>query len=186
MIDYSKIHASVLFYEKEGFSRVEVPWTVSPATSGVTKPGDREDWTLRHNGKVLVASAEQSFIYQMTKGFLPKGSYQAITPCFRMEMFDVYHTKYFIKNELIDTKRVSSQRVREISTLAMKFFSQYFPPNMLKIVPTEGEHAEDVVFERNGRVYELGSYGIRSYEYLSWVYGTGCAEPRLTQVRKLI
>ena len=34
--------------------------------------------------------------------------------------------------------------------------------------------------------YELGSYGIRTCDYLKWIYGTGCAEPRLSRVLKLI
>jgi len=31
---------------------------------------------------------------------------------------------------------------------------------------------------------ELGSYGIRECKFLKWIYGTGCAEPRLSQVIK--
>jgi len=30
---------------------------------------------------------------------------------------------------------------------------------------------------------ELGSYGIGSYENYKWVYGTGLAEPRLSQAK---
>jgi hypothetical protein len=29
---------------------------------------------------------------------------------------------------------------------------------------------------------ELGSYGIRSCDFLDWVYGTGVAEPRLSSI----
>ena len=29
---------------------------------------------------------------------------------------------------------------------------------------------------------ELGSYGIRHCQFLNWIYGTGCAEPRLSKV----
>ena len=31
---------------------------------------------------------------------------------------------------------------------------------------------------------ELGSYGIRKCEFLKWIYGTGCAEPRLSTLIK--
>lgn len=31
---------------------------------------------------------------------------------------------------------------------------------------------------------ELGSYGIRTCDYLEYIYGTGCAEPRLSQTIK--
>lgn len=32
---------------------------------------------------------------------------------------------------------------------------------------------------------ELGSYGMRKCEFLEWVYGTGCAEPRLSYCQNL-
>jgi hypothetical protein len=32
---------------------------------------------------------------------------------------------------------------------------------------------------------ELGSYGIRKYNNHKWIYATGVAEPRLSQVCKL-
>lgn len=32
---------------------------------------------------------------------------------------------------------------------------------------------------------ELGSYGIGSYKDYKWVYGTGLAEPRLSQAKNL-
>lgn len=34
------------------------------------------------------------------------------------------------------------------------------------------------------RDVELGSYGIRKCDFLTWVYGTGVAEPRLTRTLK--
>jgi len=30
--------------------------------------------------------------------------------------------------------------------------------------------------------YELGSYGIRECEFLTWIYGTACAEPRTSKL----
>ena len=29
---------------------------------------------------------------------------------------------------------------------------------------------------------EIGSYGIRKCDYLEWIYGTACAEPRMSVV----
>jgi hypothetical protein len=45
--------------------------------------------------------------------------------------------------------------------------------------PGAGEPAFDIV-SRRGRI-EIGSYGIRRDDKVGkWVYGTGCAEPRLS------
>jgi hypothetical protein len=179
MIDYKIIADSVQFYETKGFSRVEVPWTVTKQVSNITKPQGALDFELKHkNNKVLVASAEQGFLYQYLKGFLPKGRFQAITPCFRFEDFDELHTKYFVKNELIITDEVNLRTLYSTIAYARIFFQQYFKCE-LETVKT-GEHSYDIMY--NGD--ELGSYGIRSCSFLTWVYGTAVAEPRLSSVLK--
>jgi len=63
------------------------------------------------------------------------------------------------------------------------FFSDMFPgrENFLKIKTIELNKSYDIEF--NG--IELGSYGIRECEYLSWIYATGCAEPRLSYCQNL-
>jgi len=41
-------------------------------------------------------------------------------------------------------------------------------------------------YDINYKNYELGSYGIRKHKNLfHWVYGTGCAEPRLSLIKKI-
>ena len=50
----------------------------------------------------------------------------------------------------------------------------------LRIVPT------DIGYDIEYNKVELGSYGIRENEYLTWIYGTGCAEPRLSKLQKYI
>jgi hypothetical protein len=61
---------------------------------------------------------------------------------------------------------------------ACAFFEQYVP---VRVVQT-GERAFDIV-EKSTR-FELGSYGIRSAmlsdQVYTWIYGTACAEPRLS------
>lgn len=79
MINYKILDESINFYEKSGFSRVESPWTVTQQISQITKPQDKIDFEIKHNGKVLVASGEQSFLYLYLKGFLPKGRFQTVT-----------------------------------------------------------------------------------------------------------
>lgn len=178
MIDYGIISNSIHFYgDEHGFKRVEVPWTVTKGISNITKPEGAGDFELVHNdGKVLVASAEQSFLYQYAKGFLPRGRFQAVTPCFRKESFDSIHTKYFIKNELIDTENVTGDNLLDIISIAQQFFDA--ESQMKTVVVKTGELSYDITL---GGI-ELGSYGIRHCDFLSWIYGTGVAEPRFSSV----
>jgi hypothetical protein len=179
MIDFNKLAAAETYYSKHGFQRVEVPWTVTERISNITKPPGAKDFKLVHeDGKVLVASAEQSFLYQYAKGFLPLGRFQATTPCFRHEPFDSLHTKYFIKTELIDTKDTSVANLMDIANTALKFFQTYLPE--AELVELEKDKAYDVVYKG----VELGSYGIRQCDFLQWIFGTACAEPRLTLTMK--
>lgn len=177
MIDYQLINDSIQYYESSGFARIEAPWTVSEEVDNITRPKDRIQFQLKHNDKCLVASGEQSFLYLYLKDFLPPGRFQTVTPCFRYEAFDFLHTKYFLKNELIETQDVSKKRLEEIVDIALGFYRKYLPDATAEKT-TEGY---DIVIEGN----ELGSYGIRSCPYLDWIYATGCAEPRTSKLIKL-
>jgi len=177
MIDYARLDRSIKFYEDYGFKRIESPWTVTKAISNITKPADGKDWEIIGKDKVLVASGEQSFLYLYLKGFLPKGKYQTITPCFREEPFDITHTKYFIKNELIITDEVNSLKLDEVVLICQKFFEKEIGKKV-DVVKTE----QGFDLEYNG--IEIGSYGIRSCEYLDWIYATGLAEPRMTIIKR--
>lgn len=182
MIDYSILAASTEYYTSKGFKRIESPWTVTQAVSEITKPKGAKEFALVHDdGKVLVASAEQSFLYLYLKGFLPKGQFQSITPCFRSEPFDQLHTKYFMKNELIETENVNEERLMEIIIIAKDFFSRYFPEKDLKIT---GNGITGGAYDIEYKGIELGSYGIRSCDYLEWIYATGVAEPRVSATLK--
>lgn len=176
MINYNILHESTVFYESKGFSRVESPWLVTDAIDSITRPKGVVPYTVSNKGKNLVASGEQSFLYMYLKDFLPKGKFQTITPCFRNESFDFTHSKYFMKNELIQTKDVNKESLEIMVSNAIEFFSKYID---VEIVTTSDG------FDLNWGQYELGSYGIRSCEFLDWIYGTGCAEPRLTKIINL-
>lgn len=178
MIDYKILADSTEFYDSKGFSRIEAPWTVTKGVSDITRPKTAIDWEIKHNDKVLAASAEQSFLYLYLKGFLPKGRFQAITPCFRFENFDFLHTKYFMKNELIETKNVNRGTLTEILDNAVEFFSRYLDN-------VEVSNGPDESFDIEWKGHELGSYGIRSCQFLDWIYGTGVAEPRLSSLVQL-
>lgn len=179
MIDYARLGRSVGFYEAHGFQRIESPWTVTKAVSQITKPIGKTDWEITGKDKVLVASGEQSFLYLYLKGFLPKGKYQTITPCFRDEAFDMTHTKYFMKNELIITDNVNEDSLHSVIETCRDFFISELESRAIDIIETE----QGYDLEYKG--VEIGSYGIRSCEYLDWVYATGIAEPRMSFLKNM-
>lgn len=118
------------------------------------------------------------FLYLYLKDFLPKGQFQTVTPCFRDENFDFFHTKYFIKNELIKTDKVSKSELEKVIDTCLQFYRTYLPGS--EVLETEGG------FDIECRGIELGSYGIRNCDYLEYIFATGCAEPRLSQtIRKI-
>lgn len=176
MIDYGIINDSIKYYEDLGFARVETPWLVSDKIEKITRPQGAIAFEVKHNGKCLVASGEQSFLYQYVKGFLPLGQYQTVTPCFRYEEFDFLHSKYFIKNELIKTDVVNEEELDKMVDLALKFYQRYI--SNAYVIKT------NIGYDIEVGGYELGSYGIRKCEFLNWIYGTGVAEPRLTKLRE--
>lgn len=177
-IDYKKISDSINFYDLHGFKRVEAPWWVPMEIMAITAPKGKEggDYYLPKNNKCLVASAEQSFLYLANQGLLPKGRYQATSPCFRDETQGPMRRKFFIKNELIITDVVNEEILHKTIELALNFFKTIVPnPDLLQIF--EDNSGFDIEY---GGI-ELGSYGIRSCSFLDWIYATGCAEPRLSR-----
>ncbi len=178
MINYLNIHDSTVFYENLGFKRIESPWTVSKYVSEITRPEEKIDYQMIHNKKVIVASGEQSFLYLYLKSFLPLGKFQTVTPCFRDELFDETHTKYFIKNELIITDDVSVESLNEVVKNSYNFFRT-------KLSQVNVERKKDGTIDLVYKGIELGSYGIRETNFLKWIYATGCAEPRLSYCQNL-
>lgn len=175
MINYARLDRSIKYFEKEGIPRIELPWTVTKSVSEITKPECKSEWEIFGKNKVLVASGEQGFLYLYLKGFLPKGRYQGITPCFRDDEIDLTHTKYFIKNEIIITDDVSEKSLLWLIDICKLFFEKELN-KVVDIVKTD----EGYDLEVDG--IEIGSYGIRKCDYLEWIYGTACAEPRMSVV----
>ncbi len=179
MIDYEKIANAVNHYKKLGYTYLDVPWIVSLDSILVTRPpGVRLFSTFEGE---LVASGEQSFI-EMRKGLRP-GKYQCVTPCFRDEtQHDELHKTYFLKNELIwilgEYHKSSLMNVNEVAEDALTFFSKYGDAKIIEVPLNNAFWNHDIMI--NG--VEVGSYGFRQYESFCWVYGTGCAEPRLSKV----
>ena len=188
-IDYDLLHKSQVFYEKLDYKVVETPWIVDSGIANITKPKDAPEKEMYEfsNRKFLVASGEQSFLEMFRKGYLPKGKYQTITPCFRDDTLDEIHVKQFMKNELIITGFESSQMnytyIEEtILKDALQFFKHWLKlcglTNSHLTVESTGELSINILYKG----IELGSYGFRSCQYLDWLYGTGLAEPRFSQV----
>ena len=187
-IDYHKIAKADDYYSKKGYKRVEAPWWVSQEIANLTKPNSNEDYLIECNKKVLVASGEQSFLYMVNKGRLVEGQYFTTTPCFRNESIGILHKKCFLKTELIKTDKVNEKELKKMINICYKFFLNYFNKNEVYIMETSklSYDIELKIKKDNKEVnIELGSYGIRSCEFLEWIYGTGCAEPRLSRAIKI-
>ena len=187
MIDYKNISDSINYYNLNNFQRIEVPWTVSPYISNLTKPAEKKNFSLPEKNKVLIGSAEQGFLYLYLKEFLPKGKYQSVTPCFRDEEWDYLHTKYFIKNELIITDIVTTQELEKTVGICFTFFKSILDKystfdNSKLLIKKINDNSYDIEYNN----IELGSYGIRENEFIKYIYATGCAEPRLSKTITLM
>lgn len=192
-INYKNIADSIEFYSKCGIQYIETPWYVSKQAMDITKPSfinSEDDYYIPKNDKYLVASAEQSFIYLMFKGQLIPGWYHTVTPCFRFETIDSIHRKVFMKNELIylakedESNEYLNEKLNRMIELAQSFFKKVIGAIPEKVeIPQENSIVNfDLMYKDN----ELGSYGIRKYKNMfTWIYGTGCAEPRLSIINKL-
>lgn len=185
LINYKNLYESILHYEKFFFERIESPWMITSDISNITRPHFATDYQI-HRGlrtdKVLVASGEQSFLYLYNKGYLPKGKFQTITPCFRDEVISKTQFKYFMKNELIITDTVSTDQLDAVISICLSFFKTILNVKESELsVIKYSENTYDIMYEN----IELGSYGIRECEFLKWIFATGCAEPRLSYCQNL-
>lgn len=174
-IDYARIATAVSYYVGLGYVPTEVPWIVGERAYEVTKPPGAVGFvTLRG---YLVASAEQGFI-QLLQGGAKLGKCVAVTPCFRHETYDDLHLPYFMKVELIATADVSDTALTGMIREAEGFFNAYIRTQVI-----ETHDGYDIVEAVTG--IELGSYGRRQTGDLTWLYGTGLAEPRLAKAIQL-
>jgi aspartyl-tRNA synthetase len=173
MIDYSLLNSALEFYQQNGFTRIEVPWTVSDSISRATKEFYAKP--TRSDDGVLIGSGEQGFLDLMVNGFLPLGKYVTLTPCFRDDELDAYHRRHFMKVELIDVTPGMTHHA--MIRLAEMFMLEHIPDHIsLQTVATE------FGYDLEYNDVELGSYGTRQYGRHSWAYGTGIAEPRFSEV----
>jgi len=185
-MNFDIINHSIYFYKNEGFKYVEVPWLIDEEVSNYTIPPNKQNFNIKD--QVLVASGEQSFLQLMKDNNLSYGKYVTMTPCFRDDELDEIHQRYFLKTELFvhDTLDNLMNMFFSIIDICKRFFSQYINVELIPIndpqplnVSINNNISYDIT-DMNG--IELGSYGIKILHGLSWIYATGCAEPRLSYV----
>ena len=123
MISYELISKAINYYNSIGYQYVETPWRATEEIINITKPIDSKSFKI--DEKCLVASGEQSFLYQFSKGFLPPGTYQTVTPCFRSDVHDTLHQKQFMKLQLINTINPTNEELLKTIIHAQEFFNQY-------------------------------------------------------------
>ena len=70
--------------------------------------------------------------------------------------------------------QATHERLQDMISDAVAFFRRYLP---VDVISTGSGY--DIVSVADG--IELGSYGFRTYNNITFIYGTGCALPRLTQ-----
>ena len=171
-INYARIAAAEAHYAKLGYSEIDAPWIIAVEAYSATRPPTARAFETL--GGYLVASAEQSFLHLMLGGADPRLAF-ATTPCFRDETYDELHMPYFFKVELIDSRQPNLASVWSLIKDARAFFEQF--------VATEVVQTSNVAWDINEAKthIELGSYGLRRHGDLLWAYGTGLAEPRLSQ-----
>lgn len=178
------INADVLAYAQQyygalGFQSTPTPWLVTKKSYLLTCPEDTIHWESP-TGQYHVASAEQGFIELLLNGKLVAQQAQSTTPCFRMEPdFDSLHWPFFYKLELFSATASKSEALALLH-YAKKLFEQLgVTTNKVKTSSTSW----DLIDDRYG--IEVGSYGYRHYENISWSYGTGLAQPRFDQIKRL-
>ena len=177
------LYEALQYYSKLGYQMVDVPLVVDLDVSAHTKPDGVPEL---YHGKVgeghrcYVASGEQSFIQLHKEGKLPYGKYMAVTPCYRHERY-ISHTHYlmFMKLELIIvgvSREYADDVIEGLSYECQMFLSS----NNMETVKTSMINSQvDIINLSNG--VELGSYGYREMlDRTGYVYGTGCAFPRVS------
>ncbi len=190
-MNYRLLADAVEFYRNRGYDYVpETPWLIDQPAYYATKPRDIPDVKISVEDKFFCASGEQGFL-QMLFSDQPIKKAVCVTPCIRNEKQDEWHKLFFMKVELINADEPTRANLYALVHDAMAFFEQHVS---VKLVTKDGIGREsddgeyiDIV-EKYSRK-ELGSYGIRHAAHpdgkskdVSWIYGTGCAEPRLSQV----
>lgn len=192
MVNYGLIDLASHHYDSYGYNRIESPWLVTKEISDITNTMGLSSYIVRKDvelkEKIFVASGEQSFLYLINKGFLPEsGKFHTVTPCMRNDAFDLTHTKYFVKLELIDFDTKNHLSLHNFETdvnlmiqTALGFFKKHVDQSRLTVEKTVNTEFPNWDIMLDG--VEIGSYGYRECLFCNWIYGTGLAEPRFSRM----
>lgn len=177
-IDWRLLGEAVNFYEKIGYTYVEVPYIVPDAAVRMTLPTEFAYDEVTGSGGGLVGSAEQSLLSMALNLELPDDivgrGYVAVTPCFRQEpvLNDLYQ-RHFMKVELF--------QINNLNPMALLLDAQWFMSKYAKTQVVRTDEGKDLTV---GGI-EVGSYGLREGPNgLKWACGTGLALPRFDVARQ--
>lgn len=171
-IDYRAISLALDYYEGKGYRYIEVPWLVSRDACFATIPTDFTSGAMSVGSRYLVGSGEQGFLDLK----LAPGRYVTCSPCFRAgDNCLPYHQETFMKVELFQNNDVSDIALIVMMNHVVELF-KHLSGKTPAIAPTD----DGWDIELAG--VELGSYGRRTALGQTWLYGTGLALPRFTQV----
>lgn len=189
--NFNIITNSILYYKLKGYQYINCPWTVPSSICDITIPNTKSKFIIKDD-ETLVGSSEQSFLQLIKTNELQKGMYVSMTPCFRDDIVDEIHNLYFYKTELFiyDDLEQLKKKFFDVLNTCVEFFSKYTKviiKEQTNIISPDIDilpYCYDIIDENT--CIELGSYGIRHYTLnnheITWIYGTGCAEPRLSYV----
>lgn len=167
--NWCRLGFAVEYYRTLGYKYVELPWTVPKSIMKATIG----DLNIIESGLgPLIGSSEQAFVERDYNGKLGDGKFMSCTPCFRDDEEDETHRPMFMKVELYQNIDVNPDGLEEMVEDASGFF---FTETKNAVIL---ETIEGCDIEVNG--IEIGSYGIRRFKHVNWIYGTGLAEPRFS------
>jgi aspartyl/asparaginyl-tRNA synthetase len=181
-IDYELLAKAKVFYSARGYTYVEVPWIVEPRASLLTTTNEKVFITTKDEH--FIGSSEQSFLDLSLKNeLIPNTRYFSISPCFRRDVPDESHSRWFMKLELYSfyhhgMYEFNCKTYESFVDHAYDLFFREVPwlkKKYLAIVSTS-ESTVDI----NLNDIEIGSYGIRRFNDFTAVYGTGLALPRFS------
>lgn len=184
-INYKRLADALEFYQGCGYRYIEAPWFVPRWAIKTTCPHPESVPDILPD-QVFVGSSEQSFVYLDAKGLLGKGKFVACTPCFRPGDEDgALHQQLFMKIELYQNDLVSLIARDRLLGDAARFMTGHCGKNVLRSEDVESFDSPPGLKTTATRDIllndiEVGSYGLRGYGSLAWVFGTGLAEPRFS------
>ena len=155
-ISWHLLSEGINYYQKQDFEYKEVPW------------------------KVPEASIDTSLLYLDSNGELPLGKYMTVYPFFSMDNDNEFNKHQFMKLDLHITNDVTSNNLKNVIRTCQEFFKKF-----IWKWPIEKAKQDETTFKLVSHGIELGSYGLIERDNLKWIYATGMAEPRLSQVRVL-